>query len=70
MKRIVKEATFSVTMDESFVLPAPTECSDNSSNASSEDDLETDKDFDGTISDEKRSSIYADWIDESGPRGC
>lgn len=60
----VEEATSSVTMDESFVLPAPTECFDDSSNASSEADSETDEDFDGTISDEERSSIYADWIDQ------
>ena len=58
----VKVATSSVTMDESFVLPAPKECSGN---LETHKDSETDKDFDRTTSDEERSSIYADWIDQS-----
>ena len=47
-------------MDESFVLPAPAECSDVSSNESSEDDDY----YEGETLDEEISSVYSDWIDE------
>lgn len=57
VKRLKRGATSSVAMDKSFVLHTPT---DNSSNASSKKGSETDEDFDGTISDKERSSIYAD----------
>jgi len=65
LKRVeaaVEEAS-SVIMDESFMLPAPTECGDNNSDASSEEDSDTDENYDGTISEEK-SSIYSDWLRE------
>ena len=47
-------------MDESFVLPAPAECSDILSNESSEDD----ENYEGEASDEEILSVYSDWIDE------
>ena len=55
LKRVeaaVKKAS-SVMMDESFVLPAPMEYSDVNSDASSEENLDTDKEYDGIISEEE-----------------
>ena len=57
---VVEEASSSLFMNESFMLPAPTECSDVLSGESSEDD----EDYEGEASDEEISSVYADWINE------
>ena len=57
---VVEEASSSLSMNESFMLPAPTEYSDVLSGESSEDD----EDYEGEASDEEISSVYADWINE------
>ena len=47
-------------MNESFMLPAPTEYFDVLSGESSEDD----EDYEGEASDEEISSVYMDWINK------
>ena len=57
---VVEEASSSLSMNESFMLPAPTECSDVLSGESSEHD----EDYEGEVSDEEILSVYEDWINE------
>ena len=59
-EEIIEETSSSLSMDESFVLPAPAECSDILSNESSEDD----ENYEGEASDEEILSVYSDWIGE------
>ena len=59
-EEIIEEASSSASMDESFVLPAPAECSDVSSNESSKDDDY----YEGEALDEEISSVYSNWIDK------